>query len=632
MTELFLLVHDWQLFTQHRRPVHPRPHPGLQHRRDTRLGVRRPLRRERRPAGLRSSWLAPPGTVNIDRNQPSRATESTISRGLLMVSELVTGERRSSPTSRAPTLTFVDAQRRTGADVADAGRSGGRPAGPQVPDRPDRRHRRSRRLRTSGTSWTYSAGPEVIKTTTLARAAARDPAGQRDPERAGRPGRRPPRHLEANASTPGQSKTGGHYTWSSNVSTTSGDVVDTFNPTGTCVGFQPSLRRAWRLPAKVTFTLDGSRGRLGFGPGRVRRSSGPPPRPPSAHWSNPRSRTTGSSTGSLSLDLRMTAEHPVRHLRRRRRLGRRRAGQQGRRALQRPVRAAGTNTCDTGPLLAPGPGEPPTTRTGRDHRPSRFLTPRTSCLTCTVTITNSYGETITRVFPITGEHRPKYDVHDAVRRDAGRHGLRRSTWCGSTPPRFPARPRPRGSSGCRSSRSSPGILEDLPAGVSPGSSPRGQRRVVADQLQRQAHRRRHRPSTLLLPLRAEHRRRQRPSAGARAGDRSRWCRARYRLPRHHPWRAAARSPTASTGRTTPTGRCRLRRSSRPGRSEFTDFTGTRDVQAARAGPNVVFDKPCTTNAPVPLAQPRRSAGCSAPASTSTRPTHRPPRTRRTRSA
>ncbi|MCR1781167.1 hypothetical protein KVF89_01350 [Nocardioides carbamazepini] len=69
----------------------------------------------------------------------------------------------------------------------------------------------------------------------------------------------------------------------------------------------------------------------------------------------------------------------------------------------------GSNTCDTGPLPVPAPGAPPTNPQWSASPTYRIPDDQNYLPQVTARITNGYGNTVTRVFPITGEHRPSYD-------------------------------------------------------------------------------------------------------------------------------------------------------------------------------------------------------------------------------
>ena len=82
--------------------------------------------------------MAPPGMVNID-GEPLSGYRVKISRGLLMVAELVTGEQTFRPYQPRTKLKFVDESGRHRSDVVDPSGSGERAPRPQVPGQQGRR-------------------------------------------------------------------------------------------------------------------------------------------------------------------------------------------------------------------------------------------------------------------------------------------------------------------------------------------------------------------------------------------------------------------------------------------------------------------------------------------------------------
>ncbi|MDQ6526245.1 hypothetical protein RB608_21680 [Nocardioides sp. LHD-245] len=82
---------------------------------------------------------------------------------------------------------------------------------------------------------------------------------------------------------------------------------------------------------------------------------------------------------------------------------------------------AGGDTCDTGPLPVPAPGDPPVNAQWSESPSYRIADDQDYLPQVTARITNGYGNTITRVFPITGDHRPRYaSMTPSVEMAAGR--------------------------------------------------------------------------------------------------------------------------------------------------------------------------------------------------------------------
>ncbi|MBU2695581.1 hypothetical protein [Pimelobacter sp. 30-1] len=69
----------------------------------------------------------------------------------------------------------------------------------------------------------------------------------------------------------------------------------------------------------------------------------------------------------------------------------------------------GADTCDTGPLPVPAPGAPPVNPQWSGSPTYRIPDDQDFLPQVTVRISNGYGNAVTRVFPITGDHRPSYD-------------------------------------------------------------------------------------------------------------------------------------------------------------------------------------------------------------------------------
>ena len=333
--ELFLLVHDWQMFRIDGQFI-PDPQQGFNTGGLT-LASDLHFAENGVPKDL-ITVMAPPGMVNID-GEPLSGYRVKISRGLLMVAELVTGEQTFRPYQPRTKLKFVDESGDTALmSLIRVGQVGGPPVRKFLVSKDVGGVTSS----TSGLSWTYFQGPGVLKTITLLDELPVTPQVNVIPSVQGDLVADHVLTLKANASTPALSKTGGQYTWAVQRLDDSGNVVDTFNPGGNFVGFGHRYDVPGRYRALVTFSWTGPE--AGSASGRVEFEI----EKPAAEAAPFRLVGRGpEGRGRQGQHRRALArppddpEHQVRHLRRRRRLGRRRPGQRGRQALHRAVRRRG---------------------------------------------------------------------------------------------------------------------------------------------------------------------------------------------------------------------------------------------------------------------------------------------------
>ncbi len=362
--QLFLQVHDWLMFRKNGDLI-PDPTSGYNP-----TGATTSDDVHFAESGVPTDFItvhAPAGTVNA-QNEPLSGYRVAISRGFLMVAELVTGEQSFRPYQPRTSVTFVDAQGRTSLMSLSVGQQDGPPirkflfATVDVDDST---------LYSSDTSWTYEQHPGVLKTVTLLERLPLTPQVNVIPSIEGDMVADHVLDLRANLSTPGQSTTGGQYTWAIERLDDAGNVVDTLNPGGNLTGFGHRYTEPGDYRAKVTYSWTGPE--PGSASGRVEFTILRPAA--EAHRSDslveePKVDDDRVSTGALSLDLRMTqntrsdtfavdvawaddglGSEVVEH-------------------YTVECVDAGANTCDTGPLVAPDPGRRQPTHSGPSRRPS----------------------------------------------------------------------------------------------------------------------------------------------------------------------------------------------------------------------------------------------------------------------
>ncbi len=206
--------------------------------------------------------------------------------------------------------------------------------------------------------------------------------------------------LQANLSAPGQGA-GGTYAWRIERLDNSGAVAQTIPPpSGNLTGFQTRLSTPGRYRVSVSYTHPGTTPVTASG--RVEFTIDPP----SPQLLKSDVRDDRVLNGSLSLDLRMLENAPSDTFN----VDVDWANDGNGKVISKRYTVkcvnAGSDTCDTGPLVAPenAPTNPqwsesPTFRIPDDQN---FL-PYVS-----VHITNQYGLAIDRTFKITGDHRPTY--------------------------------------------------------------------------------------------------------------------------------------------------------------------------------------------------------------------------------
>jgi len=208
--------------------------------------------------------------------------------------------------------------------------------------------------------------------------------------------------LQANLSEPAQGG-GGTYTWEIQRLGEEGEVVQTIAPpAGNLSGFQIRLNQPGRYRVMVDYAdavpvpLQAS-GRIEF--------TVVPPQPEVLAASVRDDRVLD---GSLSLDLRMLQDTPsdtfdvtVEWA----------DDALGNRAVEHytvECANAGPGNCDTGPLLTPM--QAPVNENWSESPTYRIADDQNYLPQVIVTVTNGYGNEITRVFPITGDHRPRYET------------------------------------------------------------------------------------------------------------------------------------------------------------------------------------------------------------------------------
>lgn len=206
--------------------------------------------------------------------------------------------------------------------------------------------------------------------------------------------------LQANPS-PGVLGGGGDFSWTLQRLDPAGDVAETVPvPAGNVVGFQKRLSTPGRYRALVEYAEDApstvtAAGRVEF--------TVLPPQPEVLAASIKDDRVLN---GALSLDLRLLQDTPsdtfdvtVEWA----------DDARGNTAVEHytvQCEDAGSDTCDTGPLIAPV--EAPVNANWSASPTYRIDDEQNFLPQVSVTITNGYGNTITRVFPVVGDHRPSY--------------------------------------------------------------------------------------------------------------------------------------------------------------------------------------------------------------------------------
>jgi len=206
--------------------------------------------------------------------------------------------------------------------------------------------------------------------------------------------------LQANLSTPGHG-TGGTYTWRIERLDDSGAVAHSIPPpSGNLVGFQTRLSTPGRYRVLVSYTEPGTTPVTASG--RVEFTI----EPPSPHLLKSDIRDDRVLNGSLSLDLRMHQDTPSDTFTVNVQWANDGNGHVTSRHYTVQCVNAGSDTCDTGPLVAPE--HAPTNPQWSESPTFRIPDNENFLPYVAVHITNRYGQAIDRVFPITGNHRPSY--------------------------------------------------------------------------------------------------------------------------------------------------------------------------------------------------------------------------------
>lgn len=206
--------------------------------------------------------------------------------------------------------------------------------------------------------------------------------------------------LHANLSTPGHG-TGGTYTWRIERLNDSGAAAQTIPPpSGNLAGFQTRLSTPGRYRVLVSYTQPGTTPVTGSG--RVEFTI----EPPSPHLLKSDIRDDRVLNGSLSLDLRMHQDTPSDTFNVNVEWANDGNGNVTSRHYTVQCVNAGSDTCDTGPLVAPE--HAPTNPQWSESPTFRIPDNENFLPYVSVHITNRYGQALDRAFPITGHHRPSY--------------------------------------------------------------------------------------------------------------------------------------------------------------------------------------------------------------------------------
>ncbi len=410
--DLFQLVHDWQMFG-HDGTFIPDPVSGYNPAGTT---TDADLRFAENGTPRESIVvLAPPETRNVNGELLS-GYQVKISRGFLMVAELVTGEQTFRPYQPRTSLKFVDATGPGIMSLMQVGQEDGPPIRKFLITRIDG----DEATYSSETSWTYFQNPGVPKTVTLLDQLPVTPQVNVIPSVQGELVADHLVTLKANASDPALTRTGGQYTWVVERLDDNGDVVETIPPPGgNLTGFQHRFEEPGRYRAKVTLSWTGPDS--GSASGRVEFTI----IRPAAEVLTAEIEDDRVDDGSLTLNLRLLqntrgdgpSDEPEFDVE----VDWADDGLGNVVTEHYDVRCVDTGftTCDTGPLIDQPSGGP--TNDQWSSSPTFQVPDDQNFLPhVTVRITNSYGETITRIFPIEGEHRPKYaDMTPYVEMPAG---------------------------------------------------------------------------------------------------------------------------------------------------------------------------------------------------------------------